>query len=157
MVQLSHPYLTNEKTIALTIWTFVGEVMSLLFNTLSRFFTAFLLRSKHLLISWLQSPSTVVLEPKKRKSVTALTFPPSYLPWSDGTRCHDHSFLMLSFKPAFSLASFTKESCMLQEYFLSSSGLAPIHCTVEMCTSSNFNSFSISSSSNSIFARNLSV
>ena len=77
MVHLSHPYMITEKTIALTIWTFVGEVMSLLFNTLFRFFTAFLLRSKHLLISWLQSLSAVVLEPKKRKSVTALTFPPS--------------------------------------------------------------------------------
>ena len=59
-----------EKTIALTIWTFVGKVMSLLFNTLSRFVMAFLPRSKHLLISWLQSPPSVILEPKKIKSVT---------------------------------------------------------------------------------------
>ena len=64
MVQLSHPYMTTGKTIALTIWTFVSKVMSLLFNTLSRFVIAFLPRSKHLLISWLQSPSTVILEPK---------------------------------------------------------------------------------------------
>ena len=70
MVQLSHPYLTTGKTVALTRWTFVGKVMSLLFNMLSRFLIAFLPRSKHLLISWLQSPSAVILEPKKIKSVT---------------------------------------------------------------------------------------
>ena len=74
MVQLSHPYMTVGKTIALTIWTFVGKVMSLLFNTLSRFVIAFLPRSKSLLILWLQSPSVVILEPKKIKSVTASTF-----------------------------------------------------------------------------------
>ena len=73
MVQLSHPYMTNGKTIALTIWTFVGKVMSLLFNTLSRFVIAFLPRSKHFLISWLHSPSAMILEPKKIKSVTAST------------------------------------------------------------------------------------
>ena len=77
MVQLSHPYMTTGKTVALTIWTFAGKVISLLFSTLSRLDIAFLLRSKHLLISWLQSPSTVILEPKKIKSVTASTFPPS--------------------------------------------------------------------------------
>ena len=70
MVQLSHPYMTIGKTIALTRWTFVGKVMSVLFNTLSRFVIAFLPRSKRLLISWLQSPSAVILEPKKIKSVT---------------------------------------------------------------------------------------
>ena len=69
MVQLSHPYMSTGKIIALTIWTFVGKVMSLLFNTLSRFVIDFLPRSKHLLISWLQSPSTVILEPKKIKSL----------------------------------------------------------------------------------------
>ena len=63
MVQLSHPYMTNGKTTALTIWTFVGKVMSLLFNVLSRLVTAFLPRRKHLLISWLQSPFAVILEP----------------------------------------------------------------------------------------------
>ena len=63
--QLSHPYMTIGKTIALSIWTFVGKIMSLLFNTLSRFVIAFLPRSKRLLISWLQSPSAVILEPKK--------------------------------------------------------------------------------------------
>ena len=70
MVQLSHPYMTTGNTIALTTWTFVGKVMSLLFNMLSRLIIAFLPRSKHHLISWLQSPSAVILEPKKIKSVT---------------------------------------------------------------------------------------
>ena len=70
MVQLSHPYMTTGKTIALTIWTFISKVMSLLFNMLSRFVIAFLSKSKGLLISWLQSPSAVILEPKKIKSVT---------------------------------------------------------------------------------------
>ena len=70
IVQLSHPYMTTGKTIALTRQTFVGKVISLLFNMLSRLVIAFLPRSKHLLISWLQIPSTVILEPKKIKSVT---------------------------------------------------------------------------------------
>ena len=70
IVQLSNPYMTTGKTMALTMRTFVGKVMSLLFNTLSRFVTAYLPRSKHLLISWLQSLSAVILEPKKTKSVT---------------------------------------------------------------------------------------
>ena len=73
MVQLSHPYVTTGKTIALTKWNFVGKVMSPIFNMLSRFIIAFLPSVKHLLISWLQSPSTVILEPKKIKSVTAST------------------------------------------------------------------------------------
>ena len=76
MVQLSHLYMTMGKTIALTIWTFVGKVMSLVFNTLSRFVISFLPRSSHILISWLQSPSAVILEPKKMKSVSASTFSP---------------------------------------------------------------------------------
>ena len=70
MVQLSHPYMTAGKTIALTTWTFVSKAMSLLFNILSRFVIAFLPRSKRLLISWLQKPSAVILEPKKIKSPT---------------------------------------------------------------------------------------
>ena len=75
IVQISHPYMTTGKTIALTRRTFVCKLMSLLFNMLSRLVIAFLPRSKHLLILWLQSPSAVILEPKKRKSVTASTFP----------------------------------------------------------------------------------
>ena len=81
MVQLSHPYLTTGKTTALTRWTFVGKVMSLLFNMLSRLVIAFFPKSKHLLISWLQSPSEVILEPKKIKSVTVSTVSP--------TICHE--------------------------------------------------------------------
>ena len=77
IVQLSHPYMTNEKSITLTRWTFVGKVMSLLFNMLSRLVIAFLPRSKCLLISWLQSPSAVILEPKKIKSVTISIVSPS--------------------------------------------------------------------------------
>ena len=75
MVQLSHPYMTTGKTIVLTTWTFVSKGMSLLFNMLSGFVNAFLPRSKCLLISWLQSPSAVILELKKIKSVTASPFP----------------------------------------------------------------------------------
>ena len=76
-VQLSHPYMTTGKTIALTRWTFVGKVISLLLNMLSRLVITFLPRSKHLLISWLQSPSAVILEPPKIKSATVSTLSPS--------------------------------------------------------------------------------
>ena len=79
MVKLSHPYMTTGITIALTRQTFVGKVLFLLFNMLSRFVIAFLPRSKRLLISWPQSPSAVILEPKKVKSLTVLFFP-IYLP-----------------------------------------------------------------------------
>ena len=81
MIHLSHPYMTTGKTIALTIWTFVGKVMSFLLNTLSRFVIAFLSRGKHLFILWLQSPSAVILETKKIKSVTISTF--------SSTICHE--------------------------------------------------------------------
>ena len=77
IVQLSHPYMTTGKTIALTRQTFVGKLISLLFNMLSRLVTTFLPRSKHLLISWLQSPSAVILEPRKIKSDTVSTVAPS--------------------------------------------------------------------------------
>ena len=77
MVQLSHPYMTTGKTTAFAIWTFVGKVMSLLFNTLTRFVISFLSRSKHLLISWLKSSSVVILEPKKIKSVPVSIVSPS--------------------------------------------------------------------------------
>ena len=77
IVQLSHPYTTTGKTIALTRWTFVGKVMSLLFNMLSRLVITFLPRSKRRLISWLQSSPTVILEPPKIKSVTVSTVSPS--------------------------------------------------------------------------------
>ena len=81
------------KTIALTRWTFVGKVISLLFNMLSRLVITYLPRSKRLFISWLQSPSAVILEPKKMKSWHCFHCLPIYFPWGDGTRCHDLSFL----------------------------------------------------------------
>ena len=101
MFQLSHTYMTMGKTIALTTCTLVGKVIFLLFNMLSLCGIAFLPRSKRFLISWLQSPSAVILEPKKIKSVTVFTFPPSI--------CYEVQddmilvFCMLSFKPAFHL------------------------------------------------------
>ena len=94
MVQFSHLYMTTKKTIALIRWTFVSQVMSLLFNMWSRLLIAFLPRYKCLLILWLESPSAVILEPRKMKSATASTF--SHL-WSDGTRCHDLSFFNVEF------------------------------------------------------------
>ena len=93
IVQLSHPYMTTGKTIALTWWTFVGKVKSLLFNIQSRLFIAFLPRSKCLLISGLQSPSAVMLESPQNKVFHCFHCFPIYLPWSDGTRCHDLCFL----------------------------------------------------------------
>ena len=91
--QLSHPYMTTGKTIALTRCTFVGRVMSLLFNMLSRLVITFLPRSKRLLISWLQSPSAVILEPPQNQGCPCFHCFPIYLPWSDGTGYHDVSFL----------------------------------------------------------------
>ena len=107
MVQFSHPYMTTEKTIALTRWTFVSKVISLLFNMLSRFVIAFLPWNKHLLIPLLQSSSTVILKPKKIKSDTVSTFSPSICHEVMGPDTMILVFLMLSFKPAFSLCSFT--------------------------------------------------
>ena len=107
MVQFSHLYMTTGKTIDLTIWIFVSKVMSLLFNMLSRFVLAFLPRSKCLLISWLQSLSTVILEPKKVKSVTVSIVYPSTCHEVMGLDAMILAFWMLSFKPAFSLSSFT--------------------------------------------------
>ena len=107
MVQLSRPYMTTGKNINLTRWTFVGKVMSLLFNMLSRFVIAFLPRSKHLLISRLQSVFTVILEPKKIQPFTVSTFSPSICHEMVGPDATILVFWMLSFKPAFSLFSFT--------------------------------------------------
>ena len=107
IVQCSHPYMTTGKTIALTRQTYVGKLMSLLFNMLSRLVIAFLPRSKCLLISWLQSPFAVILDPKKVKSVTISIFPPSICHEVIGLDATIFIFLMLNFKPAFSFSSFT--------------------------------------------------
>ena len=107
MVQLSHPYMTTGKTIALTRQNFVGKVMSLLFNMLSTLVITFLPRSKRLLISWLQSPSAVILEPKKTKCITVTIVSPSICHEVMGSDAKIFVFWMLSFKSAFSLSSFT--------------------------------------------------
>ena len=104
IVQLPYPYMTTRKTIALAIWIFVGKVMSLLFNMLSRFVIDFLPSSKHLLISWLQAPSAVIFEPKKIKSATVS---PSISHEVMGPDAMVLDFWMLSFKPTFSFLSFT--------------------------------------------------
>ena len=110
IVQLSHPYMTTGKTIALSRRTFVGKAMSLFFNMLSRLVITFLPRSKSLLISWLQSPSAVILEPRKIVSHCFHCFP-MYLPWSDGTGFHDLSFLNVELKAnSFTLFHFHQEA-----------------------------------------------
>ena len=108
IVQLSHLYMATVKTITLTIQTFLSKVMSLLFSMLARFIFAFLQRSKHLLISWLQSPSKVILEPKRKESLSWFPlFPQLFaIKWWD-TDALIFVFPMLSFKSAFSLSSFT--------------------------------------------------
>ena len=120
MIQLSYPYMTSGKTIVLTRWTFVGKVISLLFNTLSRLVIAFLPKSKCLLISWLQSPYAVILEPRK---LSPSLFP--LLPHRLAMKWWDLFlwdaiivvFWMLSFKAVFSLSSFT----FIKRFFSSSS------------------------------------
>ena len=107
IIHLSHPYRTIGKTIALTRLTFVGKVMSLLFNTLSSLVITFLPRNKNLLISWLQSSFAVILKPKKIKSDTVSTVSPSISHEVMGPDAMILVFWMLSFKPTFSLSSFT--------------------------------------------------
>ena len=97
IVQLSHPYMATGKTGALTRWTFVGTVMSLLFNMLSRLVITFLPRSECLLISWLQSPSALILDPPKIKSLTVSIDSPSFYHEVMVPRCHDLSFLKVEF------------------------------------------------------------
>jgi len=106
-VQLSHPYMTTGKTIALTRRTFVGKVMSLLLNMLSRLVITFLPRNKHLLISWLQSPSVVILEPRKIKSDTVSIVSPSISHEVMGPDAMIFVFWMLSSKRTYSFSSFT--------------------------------------------------
>ena len=107
MVQLSHLYMATGKTIVLTIWTFVSKVMSLLFNLLSRFVIAFLPWSKCLLISWLQTLSAVILEPKNNKVCHCCHFSPSICHEGMGPDAMILIFCMLSFKSPFSLSSLT--------------------------------------------------
>ena len=114
------PYMTTRKTIALTTWTFAGKVLSLLFNMLSMLAITYLPRRKCLLISWLQSPSAVILDAKNKVWHCFHCFP-IYFPWSGGTGCHDLHFWMLSFKPTFSLSTFT-----FIKRLLSSSSLSAI-------------------------------
>ena len=106
IVQLSHPYMTTGKTIVLTRWTFVGKVMSLLFNMLSKWVITFLPKSNHPLISWLQSPSAVILEPPKLKSLTISIVSPSIYYEVMGLDAMIFVFWMLSYKPTFSLFLF---------------------------------------------------
>ena len=101
IVQLLHPYMTTRKTMALTRWAFVGKVMSLLFNMLSRLIITFFPRSKHLFISWFQSPSAVILEPPKIKSDTVSTISPTICPEVMGPDAMIFVSWMLSFKPSF--------------------------------------------------------
>ena len=125
MLQFLHMYMTTRKIIALTIWTFVGKVMPLLFNMPSSFVIVFLPRIKHLgsacfqvlLILWLQSLSTVALEPKKVKSVIVFTFPPSICHEVVGLDDMIFVFWMLSFKPAFS-PSFSSRGSLVPPHFL---------------------------------------
>ena len=110
-VQLSHPYMTTGKTIALVRRTFAGKVMSLLFNMPSRLVIAFLPRSNHLLISWLKSPSVVIFEAQRNNVSHCFHYFPIYLPWSGGTTCHGLSFLNAECQVSF----FTLLFCFHQE------------------------------------------
>ena len=115
MVQLSHPYLTTGKPITLTIWTFVGKMVSLLFNMLSRFVIAFLPRTKRLLTSWLQSPSIVILEPKK--ICHCFHFFSSICYEMMGLDAMVLVFWMLSFKPAFHSHETSSRDSLVPLYF----------------------------------------
>ena len=106
IVQISHPYITTGKILALTRWTFVSKVMSLFYNILSQLIITFLPRSKHLLLSWLQSPSAVILEPKRIKFDTVSTVSPSIWHEVMGPDAMILVFWMLNFKPTFSTLLF---------------------------------------------------
>ena len=127
MVQLSHPYMTTGKTIVLTIRTFVGKVLSLFFNMLSRFVIAFLPMRKHLSISWLHSPSAVILEPQKIKSVTVSIVFPSICHEVMGPDVMILVFWTLSCKPTFSLSSFTFIKRLFSSSLLSAIGWCHLH------------------------------
>ena len=127
IVQLWHPYMTTGKTVALTRWIFVDKVMSLFFNMLSRLVITFLPRSKCLLISWLQSPSAVNLEPQKIKSATVSTVSPSICCEVMGPDTMILVFWLLSFKPTFSLSSFTFIKRLFSSSSLSAIGWCHLH------------------------------
>ena len=127
VVQLSHPYMTTGKTIALTRWTLVGKLMSLLFNMFSKLVITFLPRSKCLLISWLQSPSAVILEPRKIKSDTVSTVSLSISHEVMGPDAMILVFWMLSFKPSFSLSSFTFIKSLFSSSSLSAIRVVSLH------------------------------
>ena len=162
MVQFSHPYMTTGKAIALTTGTFIGKVMSLLFNMLSRFVIAFLARSKHLLILWLQSLSTVIWEPRRIKSVFVSIVSPST---GDGEVMGLDAmilvFWMLSFKPPFSLFSFTFIKRLLSSSLLSAlrvessaylrfSHLKPSYCEVPGQSSPKYDGYMLGNSGQGI-------
>ena len=109
--------MTTGKTIALSTWTFVGKVMSLLFTMLSRFVIAFLPRSKHLLISWLHSPSAVIFGAQEN-SLSLFPLFPHLLPWSDGIGCHDLGFLNVEFQVKFLTLLFNFHQEVLQFFFI---------------------------------------
>ena len=119
MAQLSQPYVTTGKTIASLMWTFVSRVMSLLFNTLSMFVIAFLPRSNCLLISWLQSSSAMILEPKKRILSLLPPGPPTVCHAAMGLAAMILVFLISSLKPALSLSSFTLNKRLFSSSLLS--------------------------------------
>ena len=121
MVHLSHSYTTTGKTTALTIWTFVRKVISLLFNTLSRFAIVFLPRSKHLVISWLWLLSTVIFGARENKVCHCFHFSSIYLPWSDGTGHHGFLFLNVEFQTSFFLSPLSPSSIgpLVSLHFLS--------------------------------------
>ena len=127
IVHLSHPYMTSGKTIAFTRQTFVGKVMSLLFNMLSRLIFTFLPRSKRLLISWLQSPSAVILKLRKIKSLTVSIASPSICHEVMGPDAMIFIFWMLSFKLTFSLSSFTFIKRLFNSSLLSAIGCCHLH------------------------------
>ena len=130
MVQLSNPYITTGKAIALTRWTFVGKVMSLFFNTLSRLVIAFLPRSKCLLISWLQSQSTVILEAKKIKYAAVSIASLSICHEVMGPDAMILGFWTLSFKPGFSLSSFSFIKRLSSSSLLSAIRVVSSPCTL---------------------------
>ena len=129
IVQLSHPYMTIGRTIPLTRQTFVGKVMCLLFNMLSRLLITFLPRSKRLLISWQQSTSAVILEPPKIKSDIVSTVSPSICHEVMGPDAMILVFWMLSCKPTFSLSSFT----FIKELFSSSLSAIRVVSSAYLC------------------------